>query len=218
MLLRHHPLSLCIALFALAQPVLALEWKSTIVEKRPVPLQPSVDVVFEYTNKGSKPVAIRDVQANCGCIEAASDRAVCQPGETGKIQARFTVGDRFGLYERTIVVVTDDSPSPTRLRVSIDVPELAKITPRSLEWKRGAKNAEQIIDVRATVPLQIEFTEATPTNESFSVRLETIEAGRAYRIHLRPVSTAAPANAAIRIVGREKSGRSILVSAYAGVE
>jgi hypothetical protein len=138
-------------------------------------------------------VAIRDVQTNCGCIEAASDRPVCPPGETGHIQARFIVGDRFGVYERIITVVTDDSPTPTHLHVSIDVPELAIVTPRSLEWSVGGASNEQLIEVRATSPLEIEFQEATPTNEYF-------------------VTTGV--GCAVRIVGREKSGRAVLVSAY----
>ncbi len=218
-MLRRRQLLLFLAAFVgLFPPAFALEWKTTDMKLHPEPMQSSVEIGFAYTNTGAKPVAIRDVQTNCGCIEAASDRSVCQPGETGHIQARFIVGDRFGLYERIITVVTDDSSTPTHLRVSIDVPELAAVTPRSLEWKRQAEAAEQTIEVRATAPLQIEFTEATPTNESFLARLETVEAGRFYRIHLKPVSTAAPANAAIRIVGKEKSGRAVLVSAYADVD
>lgn len=210
--------SILAALCLSSVTALALEWKTTSVELRPAPMQSEVEITFEYKNTSAKPVAIRDVQTSCSCIDAASDRAICQPGETGRIQAHFTVGDRFGLYERTITVVADDSPAPTHLQVSIDVPELASVTPRSLEWKRNADATEQVIDIRATSPLQIEFTEATPTNESFSARLETIEAGRVYRVHLKPVSTTTPANAAVRIVGREKSGRAILVSAYADVD
>lgn len=218
MMRRHHLWFISIALSAALQSAFALDWKSTTAELRLAPLQSNAEVVFEFTNTSTKSVTIRDVQANCGCLEAASDRTVCAPGETGRIRARFAVGDRYGLYERTISVVTDDSSTPTHLRVSIDVPELASVTPRSLEWKRDAAIGEQIIDVRATAPLNIEFTEATPTNESFTARLETVEAGHAYRIHLKPVSTAAPANAAIRIIGREKSGRAVLISAYADVE
>ncbi|HET7535480.1 MAG TPA: DUF1573 domain-containing protein [Candidatus Didemnitutus sp.] len=215
---RHSPLSLLGLLVLLTRPVAALEWKSTTAELRPAPMQSTVEIVFEYTNTGAKPVAIRDVQTNCGCIDAASDRAVCQPGETGKIQARFIVGDRFGVYEREISVVTDDAPAPVHLRVSIDVPEVATVTPRSLDWKRNATTTEQTIEVRAAAPLEIEFNDVTPTNDSFTARLETVEVGRLYRIHVKPASTTLSANAAIRIVGKEKSGRTILVSAYADVQ
>lgn len=218
MTFRLSPPSLLFLFVVLTRPAAALEWKTTQAELRPAPMQSTVEIVFEYKNASAKPVAIRDVQTNCGCIDAGSDRAVCQPGETGKIQARFIVGDRFGVYEREISVVTDDSPTPTHLRVSIDVPEVATVTPRSLNWKRNAAAAEQTIEVRAAAPLEIDFDDVTPTNDSFTARLETVEAGRFYRLHVKPACTTLSANAAIRIVGKEKSGRTILVSAYADVE
>ena len=206
-------------LFAfLALPGLALEWKSETISVTTAPFQPTQDVVFEFKNTRSKPVAVLDVQTNCDCLAADADRLVYAPGATGTIKARFTVGDRAGRYERIISLVTDESPTPVRLMVRIDVPEIATVTPRSVVWLTNETAGDKTVELTAAAGLEITFTEALPTNAAFTARVETVEAGRHYRLHLRPRDTAQPASAAIRVSGREKSGHAVIVSAYASVE
>jgi len=214
-LLRLAPTML--ALLAAAGPARALEWKDTAREARAAPFAETVDLVYEFRNAGSRPVTVADVQTSCHCISAAPDKRVYQPGETGRITAHFVVADRFGLYERTISVASDDAPEPMQLTARIEVPDIAVVAPRSLEWRLGAPADEQVVDVRAAGDLRIDFATATPTNGAFTVRLEPIESGRLYRLHIRPASTAAVANAAIRVQGRERTGHDVLVSAYANV-
>jgi len=205
-----------VALLALPAP--ALEWKSEIVSVTTAPFQPTQDVVFEFKNTRSKPVAVLDVQTNCDCLAADADRLVYAPGATGTIKARFTVGDRAGRYERIISLVTDESPTPVRLVVRIDVPEIAAATPRSVVWLANEATDEKTVELTTAAGLEITFTEALPTNDAFTASLETVAAGTHYRLHLKPRTTAQPASAAIRVSGREKSGHAVIVSAYASVE
>jgi hypothetical protein len=208
-----------VALFALlALRGAALEWKAVTVAVTTAPFQATQDAVFEFTNRGSKPVRILDVQTNCDCLAADPDRKTYAPGARGTIKASFTIGDRAGPYERVITVVTDESPAPVRLTVRIEVPEIASLAPRSLAWKVNDPAAEKTVEVTAHAGLEITFTEAVPTNGDFTATLETVAAGRHYRLHLVPRGTARPASAAIRIFGREKSGHDVVVSAYANVE
>ncbi|MBI2516448.1 MAG: DUF1573 domain-containing protein [Opitutae bacterium] len=202
---------------ALAANALALDWQSTTIEARAAPFQTTVEIAFTFKNTGARPVALRDIQSNCDCLTATSDKPVYQPGETGRIDATFTVGDRFGLYERSISIVTDDAPTPIRLHVRIEVPEPAAITPRTRDWPIGAALTEELIVITVAEDLWIDFTEATSSNGSFSTRLEPVEHGRRYRLFLRPASTATAANAAIRIKGQDLAGRAVLLSAYANV-
>jgi hypothetical protein len=213
------PLRLLVPVVALAAaaPAMALEWKTTLVEVAAEPFQPAVDLVYEFRNAGNRPVAVGDIQTSCHCISAAADKRVYQPGETGHLTAHFVVADRFGLYERTISVVSDDTAEAQHLTARISVPDIAVVTPRSLEWSVGAAGDDQSVEIRAGAGLTVDFTEATPTNNNFTVRLEPVEAGHLYRLHVIPRSTATVANAAIRVHGREKSGHDVLVSAYANV-
>lgn len=201
-----------------ALPCAALDWKSELVTVATFPFQVTQDVVFEFKNNGTKPVAVLAVQTNCDCLTASADQNSYAPGATGLIKARFTIGDRAGLYERTITLVTDESPSPLHLLVRLEVPDIANVAPRSVVWQLNDVAAEKILELTSTPGLEIAFTDAQATNETFTACLETVEAGKHYRLHLKPRSTAQPASAAIRVSGREKSGHDVVVSAYASVQ
>jgi hypothetical protein len=216
MLARHCRLVALFALLALRGA--ALEWKAVTMSVTTVPFQATQDVVFEFRNDGPRPVRILDVQTNCDCLAADPDRKTYAPGARGAIKASFTIGDRAGPYERVITVVTDESPAPVRLTVRIEVPETAILAPRSVAWKVNDPAAEKTVEVTANAGLEITFAEAVPTNGDFSATLETVAAGRHYRLHVTPRGTARPASAAIRSFGREKSGHDVVVSAYANVE
>ena len=215
LLRRNWSLSL---LAVIALPCAALDWKSGVVTVTTVPFQATQDVVFEFKNSGSKPVTLLDVQTNCDCLEAGADQKIYAPGATGLIKARFTIGDRAGLHERIITLLTDESPDPVRLLVRLEVPDIAAIAPRSVVWQLHDVITEKILELTPTPGLEIAFTEVQATNEAFTASLETVAAGKHYRLHLKPRSTAQPASAAIRISGREKSGHDVIVSAYAIVQ
>lgn len=195
---------------------LALEWVATNYHGTVAPLQPTLDVAFSFRNTGANPVTIRSIQTNCDCLAAATDKAVYQPGEAGLVTARFTVGERYGLYQRAITVLTDDAP-PQKLSVAIEVPEPATVEPRELHWALGSPAEERHVEVTVVEPLRIDFTEVYATNEHFHHTLEVLEPARRYRVRIAPKGTATVANAAIRIAGKASSGEAIVVSAYANV-
>lgn len=195
----------------------ALEWKNPTLEFTATPFQSSLPAAFQYTNTGAKPVRILAVESNCDCLDAMADRAVVAPGESGAIRTTFTIGDRLGLYERMIKVTTDDSPKPVRLLLRVEVPELAALAPPSVAWNINEPAAEKTVDLTVAPGLLIDFTAVQPTNGDFVARLETVEPGRIYRIHLKPANTTQPANSAFRLRGRASSGQEVVVSAYGNV-
>lgn len=195
----------------------ALEWISDRFEGSIRPLQSTLEVAFSFKNTSDRSVTIRAVQTNCDCLAAGPDKLTYAPGEAGVITARFTVGDRYGLYERAISIVTDQNPEPKRLSVRIEVPEPATTSPTILVWPVGAEPAEKTVELRTAAGVRIDFTEALASNSDFRVRLETIETGHHYRLHVTPGRTDAPANAAIRAKGTTPDGREIVTSAYANV-
>jgi hypothetical protein len=198
-------------------PCLALEWKTQALSFTTAPFQTTQAATFEFTNTGPKPVTILEVESNCDCLDAVADRRVYAPGANGIIKASFTVGDRLGLYERRIKVVTDESPEPVRLLVRIEVPELVTLNPRSVAWTLNEPATEKAVELEVAPGVKIDFSRVLPTSGDFSARLESVEAGRRYRVHLKPPATAQPANAAFRIFGRSVSGQEVVVSAYGNV-
>ncbi len=196
----------------------ALEWETDTVRVTIAPFQATQDVVFHFRNRGAAAVALTDIETNCDCLAAAADRTTVAPGESGEIKATFTIGDHAGLYERLITVRSDDAKEPKYLHVEIEVPETCSVAPRSLQWKLNASPAAASVTVKAAAGLVIDFTEAVATNAAFSARLETVEAGHSYLVHVQPTDTSRPISAAIRIFGHDQAGHAIVASAYATVE
>lgn len=203
---------------ALALPCAALEWKTDNLTVATVPFQKTQDAVFEFKNTGTKPVTLLDLQTNCDCLDAKASGKTFMPGATGTIKASFTIGERAGRYERLITLVIDEAPEPVRLLLRIDVPEVATVTPRSVSWKLGEPGGEKVVEFSSAPGVEINFTEAQATNDAFTARLEAVEPGRHYRLHLQPRSTAVSASAAIRVFGRETTGHDVVVSAYASIQ
>lgn len=208
-------LALTLALAAL--PAFALEWKTTHLELRTAPLQKTTETFFEFTNSSDKTVTITGVESSCDCLDATASAKVIAPGASGRIHAKFTVGDRFGLYQRTIFVSTDESKVPVALTVQLDVPEFATVTPRSVEWKLGTPAAEQTVEIAVADGLELTFSTVQATSDAFAARLETVEAGRRYRLHVTPKTTQEAANAAFRLYGQTPAGQNLVLSAYGNV-
>jgi Protein of unknown function (DUF1573) len=194
-----------------------LVWDAATKEAKLPPLATHFGVQFSYKNTAMHEVKILHVDTNCDCLSATPDPKVLAPGATGTLNARFTVGDRLGVYERTITVLTTESATPTRLTVRIEVPEAAALTPRAVEWALNSAPAERAVEIAIADGLAIELGEIGYSSTGFRARLETLQAGRAYRLWMKPESTAAATSAAVRVFGREKSGRNLVLSAYASV-
>lgn len=199
-----------------ASGALALEWETQHAAIKTQPLQRHVDIAFPFTNRGTKPVTIQRVDSSCDCLEATASATTVGPGASGAINARFTVGDRFGVYRRTISVVTDEGAEPVALQVELDVPEVARLAPRSVEWKLQAAAEPQVVAITVAEGIDLSINSVQGTSDAFTYRLETVEAGKRYRLHLAPQSTAAPANAAFRLFAKA-GDRDLVFSAYANV-
>jgi hypothetical protein len=211
------PLALIAALVLTAVPAAALEWKTTHLDLKPAPLQKTMTAAFEFTNTSDKPVKITRVDSSCDCLEATPSASVIAPGATGRIDAHFNLADRYGTLRRTLVVQTDEGTGPATLTVVLEVPETATLTPRSVEWKIGAAPTEQAVDVTVAAGIELTLNSVHATSDAFTTRLETVAAGRHYRLHVTPRSTAAVANAAFRLYGKTPSGQDVVLSAYGNV-
>ncbi len=214
MIRRLSQVLLCLAAAASAS---ALEWKTRHLSFEVAPLQKTTDAAFEFTNTSAQPVSITNVESSCDCLDVAPSAAIIAPGESGRINARFTVGDRFGIYRRTILVTTNEGTPPVALAVEFNVAEVASLTPRSVEWPVDGPAREQAVDIVVTPGIELTISHAQATSEEFSHRLETVEAGRHYRLHVTPKSTREIANAAFRLHAKAASGEDLILSAYASV-
>ncbi|RXK55798.1 DUF1573 domain-containing protein [Oleiharenicola lentus] len=210
-------LAAVLILLSVAAPAVALEWKTQHLSLNPAPLQKNAEAYFEFTNTSGKPVTILGVDSSCDCLEATPSAKVIAPGASGRINARFSLADRYGQLRRTILVTTDESATPVALTVQLNVPEAAELTPRSLEWKVAAESVEQIVEIVVAPEVSLILTEVKSTSDAFATRLETIRPGKHYRLHVSPRSTHNAASAAFRLHGRGADGQAIVFSAFGNV-
>src|SRR5438045_2840460 len=100
-----------------------------VFDKTEIELHPAIGdekaiAKFPYQNKGDKPIAIKSVTTSCGCT-AASAKQTADPGEKGEVTATFTIGDRMGVQQKAITVVTDDATKPaTTLMLKVFIPQV----------------------------------------------------------------------------------------------
>jgi len=164
-----------------------LTWERTVIEVTPEKGQKKVEGEFPFTNTSSGPVEIRDVQTSCGCTTAELPKKVYQAGERGTLKAVFTPGGRRGEQKKTIVVRTG-AAKPDVLLLRVEIPETFTLDRPFLDWKVNAPNTPQVIEVAMTEPAA-KLKSVKSLNKGFEAVLETVEAGKRYRITVKPNST-----------------------------
>ena len=195
----------------------ALEWTTTHQTVQATPLRSTAETQFEFTNRTDRPVTITRVDTSCDCLDAEPDSKVIAPGATGHIRARFTVAGLNGTYHRTITVTSDDAQTPVALTVDLQVPEVASLTPRSLEWALNRPAEAKTVEIQIAAGLDLTLGPVKATSDDFVLQLETIEAGRLYRLHATPRETSQAVSAAFRIHATAGTGQSLIFSAYGNV-
>jgi hypothetical protein len=119
----YRTLGLAVVAAALGPALRALEWEKTALE---VTAEKGAEVArmrFEFKNTGKKPVHILEVRTFCGCTEAAISSSEIAAGESGFVHVLFTIGTRTGVQEKELIVLTDDSPAPVKLKLKVTIPE-----------------------------------------------------------------------------------------------
>ena len=195
----------------------ALEWKSEHASIKAVPLQRKAETVFSFTNTSDRAVTITAIDTSCDCTVATPSAKTFAPGAQGTITAHFDLTGAAGTLQRLIVVSTDEGKPATALAVELEIPDVARLTPRALEWKRGGPADEAAVDIEVTPGIELTIAEVRPTSAAFSHRLEILEAGRHFRLHIAPKDTTKAANAAFRLYAKTAGGEAVVFSAYANV-
>ncbi|MCU0447046.1 MAG: DUF1573 domain-containing protein [Microscillaceae bacterium] len=78
-------------------------------------------VSFEFTNTGTSPLTVTNVQPSCGCTTPTWTKEAIAPGKTGIITASYDPVNRPGRFDKTINVYTDGQPNQLVLRIMGEV-------------------------------------------------------------------------------------------------
>jgi hypothetical protein len=196
-----------------------IEWQQKTIEAAAGFNQQDVKAGFVFRNTGDRPVTITSVNSNCDCTTAELEKKTYAPGESGRINVMFEIGDYTGQHDAHILVTTDTpSVPPTDLVLRVGIPEYLRLEPRITQWRVGGDAAAKTIVCTALEKQSIDVTEVQSTDPSMITHIEALERGRKYAIHLQPTSTANYVVATIQLRVAIAGVGTRIVQAYAYVK
>ncbi|MEM8784147.1 MAG: DUF1573 domain-containing protein [Planctomycetota bacterium] len=158
-----------------------LSWESRSVTLEASALDASVDFAFPFENTGEAAVTVTSIRPSCGCTAAQLDEPTIEAGESSAIAGSFTIGDRRGKQSKTIVVRTDDPDRPVvTLRLTVQIAEAVRATPRLVFWRDGEARTPKTVEVAVHEPERLALTAAElsageAVSDLFSVSLEPMD-------------------------------------------
>lgn len=87
-----------------------------------------VEYVFVFTNTGTQPLIITNVEVTCGCTTPKGwPRDPIQPGEKGELTVSFSTAGKIGRQNKPILVISNaTNPEGNRLSFSANILEKGK--------------------------------------------------------------------------------------------
>jgi hypothetical protein len=176
-----------------------LTWTKKTVELTADANASVVEAKFHFINSGKTAVDIRQIESSCGCTTAELEQRHYEPGASGDIVARFTVGSHVGLQTKTIAVTSSDRERPTMLTLAVQIPEILRITPAFVAWKHGEEAKTKQITLELLQDTPITSIAAQSSSPAMNVVLQTLVKGHKYRLDLTPAQTDQTLFAAITV-------------------
>jgi len=74
-----------------------------------------VNYTFNFANKGSSVLTIKDIRTSCGCTAALLSQDNIDPGQEGTIKVELDTKNRSGKMSRTVTISSNDPKDPTKI-------------------------------------------------------------------------------------------------------
>ncbi len=176
-----------------------LTWTQKTVELKADARTTVLEAKFHFTNSGKQAVDVRQIESDCGCTTAELEKRHYEPGASGDIVARYTVGNHVGLQTKTIAVSTSDREQPTLLTLAVQIPEVLRIAPPYVAWKHDEAARPKEISLELMQDTPIDEITVQSSNTGMRVAIQTLVKGRKYRLDITPAQTAQMAFATLTI-------------------
>jgi Protein of unknown function (DUF1573) len=182
-----------------------LEFVSTSKEIQAPASVTSVDAEFDFTNRTEKAVTITKSDPGCSCVavKVSGGKLRVEPGESGKIQAKFDMGNFSGTVDKVILIWLDDAPAdqPSAvLKLKVVIPVLVGLEPKTLQWDLAGPTATRTIEIKMAGKEPIRVSEVKTSSENFILELKTIEVGKIYQLLVTPKDVCTPGLGVFRII------------------
>ena len=74
-----------------------------------------VDYTFNFANKGTTNLTIKDIKTSCGCTAALLSQDNLAPGQEGTLKVELDTKNRSGKMSRTITINSNDPKDPAKV-------------------------------------------------------------------------------------------------------
>ncbi len=166
-----------------------LNWPQRTVQVTGDATTPILDAHFRFTNVGSSPVEIRQVESSCGCTTTQLEKRVFKPQESGEIIAHYTVGAHTGVQRKTLLVSTDDGSAPVTLTLEAQIPVILRITPGFVTWSHNEHTAPKSITLELLQDAPLDDIQVESTSPNVNMELAPLVKGRRYTLTVTPRQT-----------------------------
>ena len=162
-------------------------------------LLPSV-AKFRFTNVGTTPVKITDLQPSCGCTTAFLEKRQYGPGESGEIEARFKFNGRLeSPTEMDCGQNRLGSASTDNTAVGVSIPEAISISPEFVLWRIGDQLKSKTVRILVPDGVATKVLSVQADNSTVKLELSEIRPGKELEVKITPISTNQPGSATLSI-------------------
>jgi len=178
-----------------------LKFEQTVIEGVIPPDVKSYPFAFPFTNEGTSAVEISEIKTTCGCTTAKLEKMVYAPGESGIIKGAFSLGDRKGLQQKSITVLTTDLGQPSiKLALSLEIPQLVTIKPGLLLWRVGTELKAKKLTVMPNKDLGVNILSIEVDEGPFAIQLsESPNPDGSHEVIINPQELGSQIRSLIRI-------------------
>lgn len=183
-------------------------WEATELELHPGPHDQRAPGRFTFFISGDLPVTVERIHVPCAtCSAELADPpgdGRFQPGSKGNIDVRASFG--WGYDARHNIYVTirrGDMTATEKLTVLVNATPYAALTPGFLHWRKGCDppvHKKAVLEAKRTPHIHLADINQSGDADDFEVTVKTIEDGRLYEIHIRPLSTDKRAETDITVI------------------
>ncbi|MBL9191580.1 MAG: DUF1573 domain-containing protein [Opitutaceae bacterium] len=190
----------------------AVTWSTDQVELRATSLDPKVTATYRFKNSGLVAERVARVDGGCSCTVPKGVGALVAPGESGVVEIDFLIGDRTGLQERVITVVTEGATEAVhRLNLSLRIQEVLTVRPRLLLWTKGEAPTSKRTEITVSDGFEIEFDAPVVVGGGFTAVLERSQGSSTRVLVVTPDSLASVQNSEIKLTARHAGREKTLV-------
>ena len=127
-----------------------MAWDQRQFELRTEPGAERVERSFGFRNDGGAAVMVTSVESSCGCTTAELAQTVYGPGEAGRIDVTFELGDRKGRQIKKVVRTDDPATPVTTLTLDVTIPRPVELTPFPLSPSASPLTPDNVLQVELT--------------------------------------------------------------------